>query len=210
MILRSSRESEKVDTHKNKSFNLFSSYSENRVNFLFRKDNSVAVLDEWVEWARWFMTNLEWAHSQLTHAHFQLSMLVFDITLTLRTQRSKTVLWSRVFDINKALLRWFSQHHLWVAFAVETLHEKNLAFNLSQTLLLIHSFFLRQNQTMIRKLSANELHRIVENNEFVTDAHRNENEVQQIKNSFTKRYLRNQNTFLKLWKASVNRVNNVS
>ncbi len=86
---------------------------------------------------------------------------------------------------------------------------KNLAFNLSQTLILIDSFFLRQNQTMIRKLSAAELHRIVENNEFVTNAHRDENEVQQIRDSFTKRYLRNQNKSLKLWKASVNHVNNV-
>jgi hypothetical protein len=62
---------------------------------------------------------------------------------------------------------------------------------------------------MIRKLSVDELHRIVENNEFVTNAHRDENEVQQIRDSFTKRYLRNQKKSLKLWKASVNRVNNV-
>lgn len=53
------------------------------------------------------------------------------------------------------------------------------------------------------KLSADELHRIAESNGFVAGAHRDEDEVQQIRDPFTERYLRNQNEPLELWKASV-------
>lgn len=56
---------------------------------------------------------------------------------------------------------------------------------------------------MVRKLSADELHRIAESNGFVAGAHRDEDEVQQIRDPFTERYLRNQNEPLELWKASV-------
>jgi hypothetical protein len=56
---------------------------------------------------------------------------------------------------------------------------------------------------MVRKLSADELHRIVERNEFVAGAHLEEDDVQQIKDSFTERYSKNQNESLKLWKRSV-------
>lgn len=51
---------------------------------------------------------------------------------------------------------------------------------------------------MVRKLSADELHGIAESNGFVAGAHRDEDEVQQIIDPFTERYLRNQNEPLEL------------
>lgn len=82
-------------------------------------------------------------------------------------------------------------------------------FDLFQTLLLIDPFCLHQNQTMVQKLSAEELHRIAESNGFVVGAHRDGDEVQQTRDPFTEQYLRSQTKSLELWKALVDCVNNV-
>lgn len=46
---------------------------------------------------------------------------------------------------------------------------------------------------MTRKLNANEFHRITADNEFVTKIHKKRNEIQQSRNPFTKKYLKNKN-----------------
>ena len=152
-------------------------------NFLFRKDNSVVALDEWVEWARWFTTNLERsAHPQLTHAHSQLSTSPSsphhehsakeNLLFTFKVIQPEEDFFPHLFEHS---LYWYSS---WSARAFSA-------------------------WTMIRKLSAADLYRIAKSNEFVTDAHLKEDEVRQSEDSFTKRYLRNQNESLNLWKMSV-------
>ena len=56
---------------------------------------------------------------------------------------------------------------------------------------------------MARRVNIDELNRIAAENGFVAGAHHEEDEVQQHKDPFTPRYLRNQEESLELWAASV-------
>lgn len=47
-------------------------------------------------------------------------------------------------------------------------------------------------------MNVNELNRITAENKFVIDVHHEKNEIQQHKNSFIAKYLKNQKKFLKL------------
>ena len=56
---------------------------------------------------------------------------------------------------------------------------------------------------MTPKFNANELHRLTAENEFVANAHVEEDEIFQNKNSLTEKYLRNQQESLELWTKSM-------
>lgn len=56
---------------------------------------------------------------------------------------------------------------------------------------------------MVRRLNAEELHRVAAQNGFVAGAHEEEDEILQSRDPFTDRYLRNQQESLELWTMSV-------
>lgn len=61
---------------------------------------------------------------------------------------------------------------------------------------------------MVRKLNPDELHRIEADNGFVAGAHREEDEIQQSRDPFTERYLKNQQESLELWTVLVIDIDN--
>ena len=62
---------------------------------------------------------------------------------------------------------------------------------------------------MVRRLNVEELNRIAAENGFVEGAHHEEDEIQQNRDPFTSRYLRNQEESLELWTALVIHVKKV-
>lgn len=85
-----------------------------------------------------------------------------------------------------------------------------ICWSLSDTLIVLYQFSLHFNRfcyfiitffllKMVPRFNADEFHRIVVENEFVTNAHVEENAILQNKNSLTNKYLRNQKESLKFW-----------
>lgn len=152
-------------------------------------------MDE-LRWAKWAGMSWRWAGMSWDEAttDFLSELLTLALRQSFFTRSFKRVLLYVLWRAYKKKTV-FLYRNRFLSFIFRFVSLISQAFSLFNFCSL-KSFFVTK---MTRRLNVDELNRIAAKNGFVTDVHFEKNQIQQHKNPFTSKYLKNQKKFLKLW-----------